>query len=44
MGGVFVAPMERDFERLNTTLVEGIYQEVSLEERVVEKAIGQAPT
>jgi hypothetical protein len=44
MGGVFVAPKERDFERLNTALVEGIYQEVSLEERVVEEAIRQTRT
>ncbi len=39
MGGVLVAPLEKDFERLDRTRVEGIYREVSLEESLVEKAI-----
>ena len=39
MGGVLVTPVERDFERLDTAGVEGIYGEVSLEAESVEKAI-----
>jgi ribosomal protein S18 acetylase RimI-like enzyme len=39
MGGLLITPVEKDFERLNATAVEGIYREVSLEERIVEKAI-----
>jgi len=39
MGGLLVTPIERDFERLDAAMVEGIYGEVSLEERTVEKAV-----
>ena len=39
MGGVLVTPVEKDFERLDAAAVEGIYGEVSLEAKTVEKAI-----
>jgi hypothetical protein len=39
MGGVLVTPVEKDFERLDAAAVEGIYEEVSLEAKTVEKAI-----
>jgi hypothetical protein len=39
MGGVLITPMEKDFERLDSTSVEGIFGEVSLEGKIVEKAI-----
>jgi hypothetical protein len=39
MGGLLVTPVEKDFHRIDATSVEGIYGEVSLEEKVVEKAI-----
>jgi hypothetical protein len=39
MGGLLVTPVKRDFERLDATLVEGIYREVSLGGEIVEQAI-----
>lgn len=39
MAGVIVTPVERDFEGLDAKIVEGIYEEVSLEGRAVEKAL-----
>jgi len=39
MGGVLIVPLERDFDRLDAASVEGIYSEVSLEGKVVERAI-----
>lgn len=39
MAGVLVTPVERDFERLDAAAVEGIYREVSLEGKTVERAI-----
>jgi hypothetical protein len=39
MGGIFVTPFIRDFERLDAAAVEAIYKEVSLEKLSVEKAI-----
>ena len=39
MGGLLITPVEKDFERLDATTVEGIYSEVSLESEIVEKAI-----
>jgi ribosomal protein S18 acetylase RimI-like enzyme len=39
MGGVLITPVEKDFERLDATSVEGIYEEVSLEGKTVERAI-----
>ena len=41
MCGVVVAPMERDFERLDAPLVEGIYREVSLDAATVDKAVAR---
>jgi len=39
MGGVLITPVEKDFERLDGAAVESIYREVSLEGKIVEKAI-----
>ncbi len=39
MGGVFVAPFARDFERLDVPAAESIYREVSLDEKNVKRAI-----
>jgi hypothetical protein len=39
MGGLLITPVKRDFERLNASVVEGIYREVSLEGMIVERAI-----
>ena len=39
MGGVLIAPLERDFQRLDAAAVEGIYREVSLEKEAAEEAI-----
>ncbi|MBM4346828.1 MAG: GNAT family N-acetyltransferase [Deltaproteobacteria bacterium] len=39
MGGLLITPMERDFKRLNQSVVESIYKEVSLEGIMVEKAL-----
>ncbi len=41
MCGVVVAPMERDFERLDAPLVEGIFKEVSLDAATVDKAVAK---
>jgi hypothetical protein len=30
MGGILITPVEKDFERLDSALVESIYEEVSL--------------
>jgi hypothetical protein len=48
MGGVLVTPVEKDFERLDAAAVDGIYREVSLEGKIVERVItlvskGQSP-
>jgi hypothetical protein len=39
MGGLLVTPMEKDFERLDKTVVESIYEEVSLEGSIVERTV-----
>jgi hypothetical protein len=39
MGGLIITPMKKDFERLDGTAVKGIYKEVSLERKIVEKTI-----
>jgi len=39
MGGVLITPVEKDFEGLDAATVEGIYGEVSLEGKTVERAI-----
>jgi ribosomal protein S18 acetylase RimI-like enzyme len=39
MGGVLIAPLEKDFYRLDAASVRAIYGEVSLEGETVEKAI-----
>jgi hypothetical protein len=39
MGGVFVTPLERDFERLDAAAVEGILREVCLDEKIVDRVI-----
>ena len=42
MGGVLIIPMEKDFDRLDETAVEGIFKEVSLEGNLVERAIEES--
>jgi len=39
MGGLLITPVERDFHRLDAAAVEGIYREVSLEGKTVERAV-----
>jgi ribosomal protein S18 acetylase RimI-like enzyme len=39
MAGLLITPLEKDFNRVDATMVEGIYREVSLEETIVERAI-----
>jgi len=39
MGGLLITPIEKDFERLDGSAVEGIFREVSLEGMIVERAI-----
>ena len=39
MGGLVITPVGKDFERLDAAAVEGIYREVSLEGKIVERAI-----
>jgi ribosomal protein S18 acetylase RimI-like enzyme len=39
MGGLLITPVEKDFERLDATVVESIYKEVSLEGEIVERAM-----
>ncbi|HOE19087.1 MAG TPA: DUF4922 domain-containing protein [Syntrophorhabdaceae bacterium] len=41
MGGVIVAPMEKDFERIDAPLVEGIFREVSLDATTVDGAVAK---
>ena len=39
MAGFLITPVERDFDRLDAAAVEGIYREVSLEGKTVERAM-----
>ena len=39
MGGLLITPVKSDYDRLDATVVEDIYREVSLEGMIVEKAI-----
>jgi hypothetical protein len=39
MGGVLITPVEEDFYRLDRTLVESIFNEVSLDGKTVERAM-----
>jgi len=39
MGGLLITPIEKDFDRLDAAAVEGIYGEVSLEGKTIQKAI-----
>ena len=39
MAGLLITPVERDFDRLDAAVVEGIYNEVSLEGKTVERAM-----
>jgi hypothetical protein len=41
MEGVIITPVEEDFNRLNASTVEAIYQEVSLQEETVQRGIDQ---
>jgi len=38
MGGIIVTPVARDFSRLDTSVVEGIYREVSIDGDTAERA------
>ncbi len=40
VGGIIVTPREKDFGRIDASLVEDIFREVSLDRRTVEQAIG----
>jgi hypothetical protein len=42
MGGVLVTPVERDFERLDASAIEGIFEEVSLKGEIVQGIIDDA--
>jgi hypothetical protein len=42
MGGVLITPRGRDFEQSDAASIEGIYEEVSLEEEMVEQAIQES--
>ena len=39
MGGVLITPSKKDFDRLDAAALEGIYKEVSLDGKIVEKTI-----
>ena len=39
LGGLLITPVQKDFERLDAATVESIYREVSLEGKIVERAI-----
>jgi hypothetical protein len=39
MGGVLITPVEKDFERLDEALVESIFEEVSVDEKTVDRAV-----
>lgn len=39
MGGLLITPIEKDFDRLDAAAVEGIYGEVSLDGKIVKRAI-----
>jgi hypothetical protein len=39
MGGVLITPVEKDFERLDATTIEGIYSEVTMDGKIVERAL-----
>jgi ribosomal protein S18 acetylase RimI-like enzyme len=39
MGGLIITPMKKDFEGLEGAAVKGIYKEVSLERKIVAKAV-----
>jgi hypothetical protein len=39
MAGLLITPREKDFDRLDGSAVESIYREVSLEGKIMEKAI-----
>ena len=44
MGGVLITPMGKDFEQLDAASIEGIFKEVSLEGKMVGKAIRESRT
>jgi len=39
MGGVLITPMEKDFERLDAATIEGIYAEVTMDGKIVGRAL-----
>ena len=43
MGGLMVVPERRDFDRMDTAIVEGIYREVTLVDEKFDRLIGVLP-
>jgi len=39
MGGVLITPVEKDFERLDAATIEAIYTEVTMDEKIVGRAL-----
>jgi len=39
MGGVLITPVEKDFERLDAAMIEGIYAEVTMDGKIVGRAL-----
>jgi ribosomal protein S18 acetylase RimI-like enzyme len=39
MGGVLITPVEKDFERLDAAAIEGIYAEVTMDGKIVGRAL-----
>ena len=39
MGGVMITPVEKDFERLDAAMIEGIYAEVTMDGKIVGRAL-----
>jgi hypothetical protein len=37
MGGILVTPMKKDFENMNSLIAEGIFREVSLDHKILDK-------
>ncbi|NWG02129.1 MAG: GNAT family N-acetyltransferase [Syntrophaceae bacterium] len=39
MGGLLITPRKKDFKRMNQTIIKGIFKEVSLQRKIVERAM-----
>ncbi len=42
MGGLVVTPVERDYERVDATMIENIYEEVSIDQDVLERIVSES--